>query len=98
MRSFSGLQGFAATQAAHTRQSSDKPNALNTMTIPSYRSKHADPAKVQERAERKRLADYALKPRFEYAFGSWAPEELRWSMDGTSLLLSVQLSDGLTNE
>lgn len=80
MRSFSGLQGLAATQAM---QSSDTPNALNTMTIPSYRSKHADPAKVHERAERKRLADYALKPRFEYAFGSWAPEELRWSMDGT---------------
>lgn len=75
MRSFSGLQGLAATQL-------EKPTSFNTMTIPSYKSRHVDSGKVHERAERKRLADYALKPRFEYAFGSWAPEDLRWSMDG----------------
>ena len=44
--------------------------------------KPIDPIKLDERAERKRLAEYCLKPRFEYAFGSWAPEELRWRLDG----------------
>lgn len=80
MRSFSSLQTMAA---AHAEKHHHTSSALGTIpTIPSYRSKHTDPAKVHERADRKRLADYALKPRFEYAFGSWAPEELRWSMYG----------------
>ena len=87
MRSFSGLQAFAAAQNAQ----SDKPTTFNTMTIPSYRSRHTDPVKVSERAERKRLADYALKPRFEYAFGSWAPEELRWSMEGRFPILLTRV-------
>lgn len=84
MRSFSGLQGMAAADAAKPAA----PAAMSTIpTIPSYRAKHADPVKMHERAERKRLADYALKPRFEYAFGAWAPEELRWSMEGGCDLL-----------
>jgi hypothetical protein len=38
--------------------------------------------KYKERLERKRLADYSLKPRFDYAFGSWGGEQWRWLVDG----------------
>ncbi|KAK8864496.1 hypothetical protein IAR55_001746 [Kwoniella newhampshirensis] len=41
-----------------------------------------DEERLKVREERKRLADYTLKPRFEYAFGSWTVEELRWRLDG----------------
>jgi hypothetical protein len=41
-----------------------------------------DPVRLAKRAERKRLAAYCLKPRFDYAFGSWAPEKLYWSFEG----------------
>ena len=34
------------------------------------------------REERMRLADYSLKPRFEWAFGSWGVEHVSWSFEG----------------
>jgi hypothetical protein len=62
-----------------------QPELSSIPTISSYRVRHIDPVKLAQRAERKRLAAYALKPRFEYAFGSWAPEVLKWNFEGMSL-------------
>ncbi|WWD17197.1 hypothetical protein CI109_101635 [Kwoniella shandongensis] len=50
--------------------------------LSTTKPKPVDEEKLKARAERKRLADYTLKPRFEYAFGTWTVEELRWRLDG----------------
>lgn len=81
MRTFSGLQAMAAVE---NEKAAAGAGLGSIPTIPSFKAKHPDPAKVHERAERQRLADYALKPRFEYAFGGWAPEQIRWTMEGES--------------
>ncbi|WVW84027.1 hypothetical protein I302_106055 [Kwoniella bestiolae CBS 10118] len=44
--------------------------------------KPVDEERLKARAERQRLAEYSLKPRFEYAFGGWTVDELRWRLDG----------------
>jgi len=59
-----------------------QPELTSIPTISPYKVRHVDPAKLAQRAERKRVAAYALKPRFEYAFGSWAPEVLKWNFEG----------------
>lgn len=59
-----------------------QPEMSSIPTISPYKTRHLDPVKLAQRAERKRLAAYALKPRFEYAFGSWAPEVLKWNFEG----------------
>jgi len=65
-----------------------QPELSSIPTISPYKTRHIDPAKLAQRAERKRLAAYALKPRFEYAFGPWAPEVLKWNFEGMSPLSS----------
>lgn len=59
-----------------------QPELSSIPTISAYKTRHVDPAKIAQRAERYRLASYALKPRFEYAFGPWAPKVLKWSFEG----------------
>ena len=44
--------------------------------------KPVDEGKMKERAERQRLAEYSLKPRWEFAFGTWGVKEIRWKFDG----------------
>jgi hypothetical protein len=51
-------------------------------TISAYKTRHVDPVKLAQRVERHRISQYALKPRFDYAFGSWAPEVLKWNFEG----------------
>ena len=48
-----------------------------------------DEERLKAPAERKRLADYTLKPRFDFAFGSWGAEEIVWRLDGEYTWLSV---------
>lgn len=57
---------------------------LPNLSLTKPKAKKVDDNKVA-RDERKRLADYNLKPRFEWAFGSWGVEHVAWSFDGTSL-------------
>ena len=38
--------------------------------------------RLRARAERQRLADYTLKPRFEFAFGTWGSHVIEWRLDG----------------
>jgi hypothetical protein len=52
--------------------------------LSTIKPKPVDEAKAKERAERKRLAEYSLKPRFQYAFGGWGVEEVKWRLDGGS--------------
>jgi len=40
--------------------------------------------KLKQKGERRRLAEFNLQPNFNYAFGAWGPEELRWRLDGVS--------------
>jgi hypothetical protein len=84
---FSGLQGMATV---HPTFPNDRPSTpmqsatglTSIAEIPSHKARHMDPVRLAKRAERKRLAAYCLKPRFDYAFGSWAPERLYWSFEG----------------
>jgi hypothetical protein len=94
---FSGLQGMATVQPTFPN---DRPTTpLQPLTlgltafpeVPTHKSRHTDPARLAQRAERKRLCAYALKPRFDYAFGSWAPEKLDWSFEGMSKSISVDV-------
>ncbi|EIW70384.1 hypothetical protein TREMEDRAFT_15540, partial [Tremella mesenterica DSM 1558] len=50
--------------------------------LSTTKPKVIDEAKAHERAERKRLAEYSLKPRFDFAFASWGVEILEWSFEG----------------
>jgi hypothetical protein len=52
--------------------------------LSTIKPKIADDHRFKEREERRRLADYSLKLTFEYAFGPWGVEELRWRFDGES--------------
>lgn len=70
--SFGAFPGFAT----------GLPNLSTTKPKPKDKD---DKLKVA-RDERKRLADYELKPRFEFAFGSWGVESVFWSFDGMSIL------------
>ncbi|KAL7421601.1 hypothetical protein Q5752_003370 [Cryptotrichosporon argae] len=77
--------GLGKTFASLSRPGSPTLKAHSFSTLPALsmtKPKAADDTKVKERAERKRLADYSLKPRFEYAFGTWAVDELVWRLDG----------------
>jgi hypothetical protein len=53
--------------------------------LSTIKPKVADDHRFKDREERRRLADYSLKPRLDYAFGSWGVEELRWRFDGGSI-------------
>ncbi|WVQ72467.1 hypothetical protein IAR50_002019 [Cryptococcus sp. DSM 104548] len=50
--------------------------------LTTTKPKRADEERLKARAERRRLADYTLKPRSEYAFGTWSVQELQWRLDG----------------
>ncbi|WWC62089.1 uncharacterized protein I303_104679 [Kwoniella dejecticola CBS 10117] len=50
--------------------------------LSTTKPKPIDEERLKARAERQRLAEYSLKPRFEYAFGTWTVKELRWRLDG----------------
>ncbi|WRT66474.1 uncharacterized protein IL334_003433 [Kwoniella shivajii] len=50
--------------------------------LSTTKPKHVDEERIKARMERQRLAEYSLKPRFEYAFGGWTVQELRWRLDG----------------
>lgn len=52
--------------------------------LPSLSSTKPAPAAPfnEEKKEKKRLAQYSLKPRFAYAFEAWHAQELRWSFEG----------------
>nr|ODN97588.1 hypothetical protein L204_03006 [Cryptococcus depauperatus CBS 7855] len=50
--------------------------------LSTQKPKPIDEERLKAREERKRQADYMLKPRFGYAFGSWSVEELQWRLDG----------------
>lgn len=53
-------------------------------------------AKVKERDERKRLAEYSLTPRWEFAFGTWGVGEIRWKFDGELKVTKCETTaDGL---
>jgi len=60
--------------------------AVQSLTaIPTLRpnkSKPIDEQRAKERAERQRLAEYSLKPRFSWAMGSWGAEDVEWRFDG----------------
>ena len=60
--------------------SASKP--LSTLASASPAKVKNDEERLKARAERRRLADYSLKPRFEFAFGSWGAEEIVWGLDG----------------
>ncbi|WVR09792.1 hypothetical protein IAU60_006868 [Kwoniella sp. DSM 27419] len=64
---------------SHTTSSSYK---SSLPALSANRPKIGDETKVKARQERQRLAEYTLQPRFEYAFGTWAVEDLRWRLDG----------------
>lgn len=66
-RSFLGAAGFPHTGLPNLSLTKPKP---------------VDEAKLKGRAERKRLAEYTLKPRWEFAFGTWGVTEIRWKFDG----------------
>lgn len=51
-----------------------------TLTLPTP----TKGGKVRDKAERKREAEYNLKPRFEWAMGSWGAEAIEWRFDGGS--------------
>ncbi|WWC89220.1 uncharacterized protein L201_004138 [Kwoniella dendrophila CBS 6074] len=60
-------------------------HSLTTSGLPALsttKPKPVDEERLKARAERERLAEYSLKPRFEYAFGTWTVDELRWRLDG----------------
>ncbi|ODN94249.1 hypothetical protein L198_05105 [Cryptococcus wingfieldii CBS 7118] len=50
--------------------------------LTTTKPKRVDEERLKARAERRRLADYTLKPRSEYAFGTWSVQELKWRLDG----------------
>ncbi|WWC70107.1 uncharacterized protein I206_104054 [Kwoniella pini CBS 10737] len=50
--------------------------------LSTTKPKQVDDERLKARAERQRLAEYSLKPRFHYAFGTWTVDELRWRLDG----------------
>ncbi|OCF33014.1 hypothetical protein I316_05352 [Kwoniella heveanensis BCC8398] len=79
---FGSLSMSRPTSPAHP--SGKFPNSLSSglPALSTTKPKPADEEKLKAREERRRLADYTLKPRFEYAFGSWTVEDLRWRLDG----------------
>ena len=59
--------------------------------------KMVDNGESRGKADRKREAEYSLKPRFEWAMGSWGAENVEWRFDGeqhTSCPLNVRLTSG----
>lgn len=44
--------------------------------------KVVDETKLKEREERKRLAEYSLKPKWEWAFGTWGVQQVWWTFAG----------------
>lgn len=50
--------------------------------LSTIKPKTVDDDRLKAREERKRQAQYTLKPRFEYAFGKWPVQELKWRLDG----------------
>ncbi|OWZ81308.1 hypothetical protein C365_00280 [Cryptococcus neoformans Bt85] len=50
--------------------------------LSTIKPKTVDEDRLKGREERKRQAEYTLKPRFEYAFGKWSVQELKWRLDG----------------
>ncbi|KIR67322.1 hypothetical protein I314_02540 [Cryptococcus bacillisporus CA1873] len=50
--------------------------------LSTIKPKTIDDDRLKAREERKRQAQYTLKPRFEYAFGKWPVQELKWRLDG----------------
>jgi hypothetical protein len=44
--------------------------------------KMVDIGESKGRADRKREAEYSLKPRFEWAMGSWGAANVEWRFDG----------------
>ncbi|WVQ99578.1 hypothetical protein IAU59_006714 [Kwoniella sp. CBS 9459] len=79
---FGSLSMSRPTSPAHP--SGKFPNSLSSglPALSTTKPKPVDEERLKAREERRRLADYTLKPRFEYAFGSWTVEDLRWRLDG----------------
>ncbi|KIR40608.1 hypothetical protein I307_05408 [Cryptococcus deuterogattii 99/473] len=50
--------------------------------LSTIKPKTVDDDRLKAREERKKQAQYTLKPRFEYAFGEWPVQELKWRLDG----------------
>ncbi|ORX35800.1 hypothetical protein BD324DRAFT_80738 [Kockovaella imperatae] len=57
-------------------------SALPSLSTIKPKAKVVDEDRLKARAERQRLAEYTLKPRFEFAFGSWGAESIHWRLDG----------------
>ncbi|WVF71289.1 hypothetical protein IAT40_006092 [Kwoniella sp. CBS 6097] len=79
---FGSLSMSRPTSPAHP--SGKFPNGLSSglPALSTTKPRPVDEERLKAREERRRLADYTLKPRFEYAFGSWTVEDLRWRLDG----------------
>lgn len=75
--------GFLAGTAAADALTSGLP------TLSATKPKPLDPTKMRERALRKKNTQFALKPRMEFAFGSWGVEEIEWRFDGASAEMTV---------
>lgn len=65
--------------------------SLSMMKPKSMTNNNTDTSeRSRARAERKRLAEYSLKPRFEFAFGTWGAETIEWRLDGESIVVLVE--------
>ncbi|WVQ80820.1 hypothetical protein IAT38_002927 [Cryptococcus sp. DSM 104549] len=67
---------------AHSSHSHPHTPFSGLPALSTTKPKPVDEERVKAREERRRLADYSLKPRFEYAFGGCKVEELHWRLDG----------------
>ncbi|KAK6909983.1 hypothetical protein L486_00367 [Kwoniella mangroviensis CBS 10435] len=76
---------FGALTMSHSNPASPATSKFPSSGLPALsttKPKLVDEERLKARAERQRLAEYTLKPRFEYAFGGWTVDELRWRLDG----------------
>ncbi|WWC94291.1 hypothetical protein V866_001133 [Kwoniella sp. B9012] len=76
---------FGALTMSHSTPASPAASRFPSSGLPALsttKPKPVDEERLKARAERQRLAEYTLKPRFEYAFGGWTVDELRWRLDG----------------